>query len=267
MLLTALLLPAATSAAAPAPLLSSADRASFRKLEARLGGAVGLAVAPAGRGGPVQHAGTLRTGVAWSTSKVPVAMAVIAAGGAAAHADDLRAAITASDNAAAERLWASLGPPGTAAAATDAQLRAAGDTRTRTESRRLRAGYTAFGQTAWALSDQVRFTAGLGCVEAGRAVLDLMGKVIPSERWGLGAVGHDARFKGGWGPGSDPGLGGGYLDRQLGTLTLRGRTVAVAIASRPADGSHAGGSRALTALARWVTGHVDVRALPATPPC
>ena len=55
--------------------LTAADRASFRKLERTLGGASGLAVSAAGLGQPILEAGTLRDGVAWSTIKVPIAMA------------------------------------------------------------------------------------------------------------------------------------------------------------------------------------------------
>ena len=94
-----------------------------------------------------------------------------------------------------------------------------------------------------------------------------MRRVVPAQRWGLGAVGRRAAFKGGWGPGSAPGQPGTYLDRQIGTLRIDGRTVAVAIASRPANGSHWTGTANLTALARWLVSHVDVRAVPSTRSC
>lgn len=252
--------------AAPRPLLSGADRASFTKLEKQLGGSLGLAVTPAGRGGTVETAGSLRGGVAWSTSKTAIAMAVVARGQTGTA--DLRAAITASDNAAAERLWSSLGTPAQAAAAADEQLAAAGDITTRFESRRLRgAGYTAFGQTAWTLADQATFTAGMRCTAPGRATLKLMGQVVAGQRWGLGSVGRSAQFKGGWGPGSLPGRAGGYLDRQMGVLRLGGRSLAVTIAGKPADGSHETGTQNLTAVAKWLVAHADARALPVTPSC
>ena len=53
-------------------------------------------------------------------------MAVVAAGQGGAHSSDLTQAITASDNAAALRLWSALGGGDAAAQAADAQLRAAG---------------------------------------------------------------------------------------------------------------------------------------------
>jgi hypothetical protein len=252
---------------ASAGILSAADRASFRRLEASLGGKLGLAVSGLGSDVDVERLGALRSGAAWSTAKVPVAMAVIAAGGGQAQRPDLSRAIGASDNAAAERLWASLGGGQEAAAAADEQLRAAGDRHTTIEYRRLRDGYTPFGQTAWALSDQARFTAGLACVDAGKEVLGLMNEVVPGQRWGLGSAGVPAQLKGGWGPGTRPGAGGGYLDRQMGVLQIDGKPLAVALATLPADGSHGTGTGNLTAIARWVVAHAGVRTVGARPRC
>jgi beta-lactamase class A len=247
-------------------ILSPADRASFRRLAASLGGTSGLAVSAAGRGQRVERAGTLENAIAWSTAKVPIAMAVIAAGAGSAQQANLQGAIAASDNAAALRLWSSLGGGQAAAGAADEQLRAGGDPRTRIEARSLRGpGYTPFGQTAWALSDQTRFTAGLPCTDPGARVLGLMDEVVAGQRWGLGSAGVQAQFKGGWGPGSQPGAGGGYLDRQMGILTIHGRPLAVAIATEPVDGSHATGIRNLTAIARWIVSHVDTAGLPGGP--
>jgi hypothetical protein len=249
-------------------LLSAADRASFARLDASLGGEQGLAVSRLGTGQRVERAGSLRTGIAWSTSKVPIAMAVVDAGLGPAHDADLTAAITASDNAAATRLWNALGGGPTAAEAADAQLARAGDRATRIEYRPLAGpAYTPFGQTGWALSDQARFTAGMSCTSAGPQILGLMGNVVSGQRWGLGAADVPAELKGGWGPGSAPGGTGGYLDRQMGVLTIRGRPLAIAIASRPADGSHGTGTRDLTRIARWIVAHVETRRLPARPSC
>jgi hypothetical protein len=248
-------------------IFSRADRTSFVRLAASLNGEEGLAVSGVGLGRPVERLGSLRSAVAWSTAKVPIAMAVIASGGASSHQTDLSQALTASDNAAAERLWTSLGRGAVAAQASDEQLRVAGDTRTAMQAQTLRAGYTAFGQTDWALTDQARFTAGLACSQEGSQVLRYMGQVVAGQRWGLGSAGVPARFKGGWGPGSRPGAGGGYLDRQMGVLTIRGRQLAVVVATTPSDGSHATGMRNLTALARWIATHADTKALPPNPRC
>jgi hypothetical protein len=251
-----------------ARILTAADRGSFERLAAELGGEEGVAVSGLGFGTRVERLGSLQTGVAWSTSKVPVAMAVIARGGRQKQATDLARALTASDNAAALRLWSTLGDDEAAAAAADEQLRQAGDARTRIEARRLRgSAYTPFGQTNWALADQTRFTAGLACLHAGAEVLGLMDEVIPAQRWGLGAAGVDAQLKGGWGPGSQPGVAGGDFDRQMGVITVSGKPLAVAMAVQPADGSHETGTRNLTTIAQWLVAHADVRQLPPRARC
>jgi hypothetical protein len=243
------------------------DVADFARLQQQLGGQIGLAVSGIGLDQPVQTLGPLQSAIAWSTSKVPIAMAIYAANLAGSHQQDLVAAIQASDNAAAERLWSALGGGAQAARAADAQLRAAGDTQTSVQATTLRPGYTPFGQTVWPLSAQTRFTAGMACLAAGGPVLGLMDGVVPAERWGLGDAGVSAQFKGGWGPGSQPGTGGGYLDRQMGIVTVRGTPIALSIASLPADGSHGSGTSALTAIARWVVAHVRVAGLPQRAAC
>ncbi len=241
--------------------------AGFARLQQQLGGQIGVAVSGIGVDQPVQTLGPLQSAIAWSTSKVPVAMAIYAANLAGSQQQNLDAAITASDNAAAERLWAALGGGAQAARAADAQLRAAGDMQTHMQAATLRAGFTPFGQTLWQLAAQTRFTAGMTCLAAGGPVLGLMDRVVPGERWGLGSAGVSAQFKGGWGPGSQPGAGGGYLDRQMGIVTVRGTPVALSIAALPADGSHTTGTNALTAIARWVVAHVRVAGLPRHAAC
>jgi beta-lactamase class A len=152
-------------------VLSPADRTSFARLQARLGGRIGLAVSGLGQGQQVERLGAVNSVIAWSTSKVPIAMAIYDAGLGSAQQTNLRAAIAASDNAAAERLWAALGGGTQAAATADAQLRAAGDNHTQIQPNRLRPDYTEFGQTLWKLTDQARFTAGMACptTRTGRA--------------------------------------------------------------------------------------------------
>lgn len=253
----------ASASAGARPLLTAADRASFTRLAATLPGAEGVAVSAVGPGQRVYRAGPLRSGVAWSTAKVPVAMAALEAG--AGSRADVTKAITASDNAAAERLWRALGAGTAAAAATDAQLRAAGDTRTRTQPEVLRPGFTAFGQTDWRLTDQARFMAGMRCTDTGPDVLTLMGRVVPGQRWGLGTTGTSAQFKGGWGPGIRPGQGGGWLDRQMGIIGVGGKPIAVAIATTAGD--HGTGTQSLTAIARWVKRSVDARSAPRSADC
>jgi hypothetical protein len=253
----------ATSAQGTGALLSAADRASFAELAAQLSGEEGVAVASLDRDGGVSSAGSLRSGVAWSTAKVPVVMAAISAG-VGTRADAMQA-ITASDNAAADRIWRSLGGGEAAARAATGQLRQAGDASTQIEGRKLRAGLSAFGQTAWSLADQARFAAGMACTRAGAEVLELMGQVVSGQRWGLGSTEQPARFKAGWGPGISPGSADGWLDRQFGIVEIDGRPIAVAIATTAGD--HDTGTQNVTAIARWAVSHVRARSAPRRAAC
>jgi hypothetical protein len=247
--------PSAT-AGPPASAGGSADlRVSFDTLAARLGGAEGLAFTSVG-GGATTQLGSWRTGPGWSTVKVPLAVAAVAKAQGQPDASVqrlMRLALTASDNAAAEQLWASLGEPHTAAAQVQSVLRSGGDGSTIVQSQRVRPGFTAFGQTNWPLANQSAFVAKLPCISYSADVLALMGEVESDQRWGIGAVGLPAQFKGGWGPG----LAGGYLVRQMGIVTLaNGSRIGLSIASVPADGRFATGAANLTTLARWAVANI-----------
>jgi hypothetical protein len=242
-------------------LLTAADRASFRRLERNLGGTSALAVSAVGLNPLVHKVGKLRDGVAWSTIKVPIAIAVETRAEGHPTASDqslLTRAITASDNSAAQALWSGLGPPSAAAAAVRSVLASTGDTSTQIETRVLRSGFTSFGQTRWSLAAQQRFIAGLPCLPNSQPVLSLMQQVVPDQRWGLGSLGADTQFKGGWGP--DP--AGRYLVRQMGIVRLTGgRFLAASIATMPADGTFEAGTSNLTEIAQWLIAHVDVKAV------
>jgi hypothetical protein len=204
---------------------------------------VGVAVAAAD--GSVSSFGAWSSGVAWSTVKVPLAIAAFRAGLA------VDSVITRSDNAAAEELWSRLG--GAAAGSVQAVIREAGDAATVVESRRLRAEYTPFGQSRWSLVDQARFAAGLGGVADALPVIELMGTLCAEHRWGLASKGYAA--KGGWGPG----LGGDYLVRQFAIVPIGTGFAGVALAAEVSDGGYEAGVDVVDRLARWV---VD----PATSP-
>jgi beta-lactamase class A len=224
-----------------------------------LAGEVGVAVGDLG-GRSVQAAGDLSTGSAWSTIKVPIALALMREVGGpskltSAQASQIEAAITLSDNAAAAALFAELerrhgGVAGAAASVTQV-LRAAGDTST-VVSTRGRNGFSPYGQTDWSLANQQRFVGSLasGCLgdqASTNLLLDLMGRVT-SDRWGLGSIGLPARWKGGWGPGTD----GRYLVRQMGIIQRRGQPIAIAIAARAADGQFLSGQTLASQLAQRV---------------
>lgn len=213
------------------------------------GGQAGVAVATPGAGAAPQVAGTLQSDVAWSTSKVPIAIASVRKNGAADA--NVTAAITVSDNAAAEAMWSGLGDPYTAAAAADQVLRDGGDATTHINPEKVRPEFTAFGQTQWALSDQATFGANLTCIDGAAPVVEAMGGIAADQSYGLGTI-PGARFKGGWGPD----VSGMYLVRQFGTITVDGGEVGVAIAARPADGTYASGQAMLSEIAAAVQRHL-----------
>jgi hypothetical protein len=180
-------------------------------------------------GGPIETRGELRESRAWSTMKVPVIVAAITAG----HADwdAIEAAITRSDNDAALRLWHQLDD---GAAQVEAVLRAAGDHETTLEREPDPRGHSSFGRTVWSLPAAVRFYGALARGEllpSGETerILDAMCRIVPEQRWGLGAADPPVPFKSGWGPSESPDVG--YEVIQIG---IAGPTV-IAIAARAED--------------------------------
>jgi hypothetical protein len=229
--------------------------ADFATLQAQLHAPVGIAVTAVGAGQPPITMGDLQSGPAWSTIKVPLAIAALREEDAQTVTPAMSAAITESDNAAAEAIWAGLGDPIIAAHKVEAVLRDSGDP-TSVEYRKLRPEFTAFGQTDWSLADQAKFVASAVCDTRDAPIFALMGKVVPDQSWGIGTI-PDSRFKGGWGPSTT----GNYLVRQIGTLSAPTGTVAVAMAVAPASGSFTDGTTELTDVANWL--HDHLAALPA----
>lgn len=197
---------------------------------------MGLAVVSAGAD-PVVLGGW-SSGVAWSTVKVPLAVAAVRAG---LNDEMIEAMITRSDNVAAEELWSRLGD--SAAQCVQSVIREAGDVATVVESRRLRREYTPFGQTRWSLADQARFAAGLPDVRGASRVIEQMSSLAPQHQWGLAAEGFAA--KGGWGPGP----AGEYLVRQFAVVS---GNVGVALAAEVHDGGYEAGVDAINTLAERV---------------
>jgi hypothetical protein len=119
------------------------------------------------------------------------------------------------------------------AAEVEAVLRRAGDAGTVLEREQDPRGWSSFGRTLWTLEAAATFYRALangellGAEDTGR-VLDAMGRVIPEQRWGLGAL-PSARFKGGWGPSEEP--EGGYEVIQV---AIVGDAV-IALAARAPD--------------------------------
>ncbi len=229
----------------------------FDRLKAKLHAVAGLAVAAVGDAQAPMTLGDWQSGPAWSTMKVPLVIAALREQHPSKVTDAMTKAITESDNASAESLWAALGDPAAAAAKVDAVLRQAGDP-TVVQSRKVRPEFTAFGQSDWSLVDQVRFLSVAVCDSANAPIFTLMGRVEPDQRWGVGNI-PDTRFKGGWGPSPT----GKYLVRQMGILATPTGMVAVAIAAQPDSGTYEDGKADLTEVATWLTTHLS--ALPAGP--
>jgi len=248
--------PPSTSAQPSAPLTPGTPvdtgpfASEFAALAAELNARVGIVVRPVGAAGPAPvTAGDWSTGPAWSTIKVPLAIAGLRATAPPEVTQAMRAAITQSDNQAAEEIWASLGDPATAATKVGAVLADAGAPTT-VESRKVRPEFTAFGQTTWSLADQATFLASAVCDAADQPIMDLMGQIAPDQRWGLGEI-EGARFKGGWGPSPE----GNYLVRQFGVIPVNGGSAVVAVAVEPRSGSFDDGTQELTRVADWLQEH------------
>ncbi|RLP08209.1 serine hydrolase [Propionibacterium australiense] len=184
----------------------------------------------------VLTAGSLEDLPAWSTSKIPLALAVIASGQGETYSETIALALEESDNTAADTLWNALGETDTErAGAVTGVLREAGDATTTVPDEQLVAGFSVFGQTQWATGDQVAFLAQLPCLDGSDEVIADMGQVDPAQSWGIGAR-PGAAYKGGWGPSPD----GGYLAREFGWYpNAAGQRVLVAMAVQDPDGFEA----------------------------
>lgn len=206
---------------------------------------VSVALAPVGGDTRPKVVGDDLGLVAWSTIKVPLALAVISSG--QSQQNDITAALTVSDNAAAERLWTSLGTGAEASGAVEKVLRRGGDRGSDVPSEVTSPGHSAFGQTIWSLRDQTTFTSTLPCLTGSSEVTTAMGRVSPDQQWGLGQI-EGARFKGGWGDTPD-----GYVVRQLGLLSgAKGETAATL---QVRAGSHAEGTAIADELAAVLQEH------------
>lgn len=224
----------------------------FKELEMSIDGEIGLVVRPMGSPDAEIILGTWSSGPAWSTMKVPLAIAALRDEAQPIVSDNMVAAVELSDNVAADALWRGLGDPATAARKVEAVLRDSGDF-TIVEDERIRVDkpeLSAFGQTIWPLVEQARFVASAACDKRNDQVFDLMAHVAGDQSWGLGQL-EGSRYKGGWGPS----VSGNYLVRQIGVLQTPSGQAAVALAVEPASGSFAAGTEALNKMADWIADH------------
>lgn len=244
-------------------VMSSGASASFVRLSRILPGRVELAIAPLGSGS-TQVLGADIPAHGWSTTKVPVLVALLKARGRAGLTATenavARSAITESNNESILALFGALehieGGLHGASAYIQGLFRASGDDETVVTTAPPPVGaVTTFGQTEWRPSEAVKFfrALGRGCLvppEESRYVLNLMSNIEPSESWGLGSAGFGSvAFKGGWGP--EP--SGAYLVRQSGIVDPgSSRGVAVSIVAFPRSGSFSTGTQMLTQTSVWL---------------
>lgn len=237
---------------------------SFEALAASTPARIGLAVAPLGAG-ETESFGSLHTGHAWSSIKVPILVTLMRDSHEDLSSSEMgwaASAIEASDNEAAADLFHQLerihgGLKGASAAVQDV-MALAGNTATVATAPPPPGAVSTYGQTEWSVDEATAFFRALvdGCLlgAAGTEyVLGLMRNVIPEQRWGLGQAGLDPSWsvgiKGGWGPevGS-----GAYLVRQSGLVQGGSAGVAVTMIAEEGSGSFEAGTRDLTRMATWL---------------
>jgi len=245
--------------ATPSATQVAALSTEFDAFAAGLDAQVGMAIAPLG-GGPLLTLGSWQRGPAWSTAKVPLVIAALREQPTGEPTDQMRAAITSSDNDAAQAIWESLGNSESARAKVEAVLRGAGDP-TVVQSIRIRPEYSAFGQSLWSIADQASFLAHAACDPSNDPVLELMSEIEPQQRWGLGEI-TDSRFKGGWGPAPD----GTYLVRQFGLVPTQHGQIAVALAGVANSGGFGAGTSTLDELTGWLSTHLNALQAGSCPP-
>jgi hypothetical protein len=231
-----------------------------------LPGPVDIAVAPLGQGGPTLLGEDIAAH-GWSTTKVPVLVALLRARGGqgltSTEKNWAQLAITESDNQSVLDLFGDLeAAQGGLAGASDyvQQLfRKSGDGQTVVSTAPPPPGaVTTFGQTEWSPVEAVKFFRALGrdCLlpsSESSYVLNLMQSVISSESWGLGSAGFGVpvAFKGGWGP--EP--SGSYLVRQSGIVdpgSTRGAAVSIIAYPPPGGDSFGTGTEMITRAAQWL---------------
>jgi len=255
---------ASPSPGAAGSVLDSGTTSSFQQLASSLPGRLEIAVTPLGSGSS-EVLGKDEAAHGWSTTKVPVLVALLRARGSEGLTSQemtwAHAAITESDNQSVLDLFGDLerlkGGLGGASEYMDSVLRASGDSETTVATAPPPAGaVTTFGQTEWSPSEAVKFfrALDLGCLLPSSQtsyVLGLMQNIEPSESWGLGSAGFSSvAFKGGWGP-----EGGGYLVRQSGIIDP-GSSSGAAVAIVDFAPSFSAGTEALTRAASWLNHHL-----------
>lgn len=235
-----------TTEEAPAPSPSEAEsehvpddvQALLDRAVANAGGPAAIAVVGAVAGDDSAYP-------TWSTIKVPIAIAALHNDPGQAH--NASAAITVSDNAAAEAMFTSL-PDG----AADAVMNEAG-VPVPVNKEKIRAEFSIFGQTLLSTSQEATLASNLRCVEGSEQVIELMGQIAPDQSYGLGQL-PGARFKGGWGPDT----AGAYQVRQFGLVSAPQGDVAIAMTALPPSGTYGEGQTMLNTMASEISSELEL---------
>jgi hypothetical protein len=241
--------------AVPAEARTTQSRwsSSFSKL--KLSGPAAVSVTGRGRtDATISVGGGVPSYDAWSTIKIPLAMAALRRSTSATTKGRVERALRNSDNTAAAQLWAQLGGGRTAARRVDAVLRDYGDTATRTQSRAT-PGRSAYGRTRWYTKAQSRFMSRIACNREGGFIRHQLARTTAGP-WGLMTFKRPLN-KNGYGP-----VSGRYLVRQTAlVLGSDGRRWGVSI--EVLAPSLAAGKRDLTRITSWLRSTVSVRDVPA----
>lgn len=219
--------------------------AEIKRIAKKYDGEASLALALPGsdKASHVITVGEISDEAAWSTSKVPVAIAALRK--SPWIGDYIEPMIEESDNDAAETAWLSFGNENSAVESVNDVLAEGHDMHTRFES------WVPPGDVEWHLDDQAVFGANLPCVQGSKAVLEYMSHIVDYQSYGLSAI-EGSRFKGGWGPDEE----GGYLSRQFGVVPTTGGELGVAIAARPGDATDDTARDMLTDMAKTLAKHM-----------
>ncbi|AWB81983.1 hypothetical protein C3B44_06150 [Corynebacterium yudongzhengii] len=211
----------------------------------------------------VAHAGVDGESSAWSTIKVPIAIAATQNG----LEDDsvIELAITESDNDASRILWNFLGDTETAALAAEEVMVEGNGPSTLYDTVTTYYG-SSFGNASWPLINQARFAANLECIDGAGPTYAAMGDIVEWQSDGLAGL-DDAHVKGGWSDELETANEYLYTYRQLGAVVTDSGTVGVAIIAHPDDGSHETARAALDELTAAFKDMLDDDRIPTRTEC
>lgn len=195
-----------------------------RKVEKKHGGKIGIAVN--GGSGMVSTGAEFKP-LAWSTIKVPIALAAERTGKQDQYILDKT--LKESDNATSWTLWVAVrnSVGGTEAATRKAVSKVTTKSQGNPIWPQVAPGsITPYGYAKWGIEEQARFMTSVPCQPKGKRVYKAMGDVAPWQKYGLGTV-RGMHFKGGWGQHED----GTYTQRQMGVMKYGDGYLGIAVYS------------------------------------